>query len=397
MKTTLTPEPQNQLLQMQAVKSLLMLSLVLSLSACGSIQYNGFSNADTIADLFSINGTKDSAIAENDESTQQSKQVAEQQMQQEIENNEAAIAYFSKLDPENGALRDELNVASQTENMPSEKPLVKEKEAAIVAGENVSLNVAQTETPRSEPVDKGLVVTAAEDNSEIEVPADVERVTIFDANSDATQVAGTTDVDENTSLSIAAIEEVNRLTAENPTAAMSNDYQVLPDVQTEAVEISVPNELLLLAGPAEYRPEVSEYGMWEIAQGEDSLYRENCTLASATMQVSFDNYSTQVWLKVVGNDLLVNSTTNIDINKPRVGIKLDNGPVLAFNKKHFNTSAVWSGNLATVLKRYKELSVSLTGNELGGRIQEVTVELDDLKRAYSEYTKCNATTQIGSL
>lgn len=194
-----------------------------------------------------------------------------------------------------------------------------------------------------------------------------------------------------------AIDEINRLTEAQPTAAIAKNYQVLPEVETSFKELSVPNEILLLAPAADYTPKVSEYGMWKIAKGDHSLYRENCTLASTSMQVALDNYSTQIWLNVVGDDLLVNSTTNIDIRKPRVGVKLDNGPLQPFTKKQYATSAVWSGDLKQALQNNKQLSVVIGGDELGNRTKEVAVELVDLKRAYSEYTKCNANTRIGAL
>ena len=110
-----------------------------------------------------------------------------------------------------------------------------------------------------------------------------------------------------------------------------------------------------------------------------------------------DNYSTQVWLTVVGNNLLVNSTTNIDINKPGVGVKFDSGPRQIFNKKYFQTSAVWSGDLQSALKDNQQLNVSLGGNELGLRTQEVVINLKDLEAAYSEYSECNKGLQIVSL
>tara|TARA_R110001592_G_scaffold7126_7_gene40209 strand:+ start:9358 stop:9666 length:309 start_codon:yes stop_codon:yes gene_type:complete len=102
-------------------------------------------------------------------------------------------------------------------------------------------------------------------------------------------------------------------------------------------------------------------------------------------------------LKVVGSDLLVNSTTNIDIGKPRVGIQFDKGSLQRFNKNYFQTSAVWSGDLESLLKNNKQLSISLGGNELGRRTQELAIGLKDFKKAYSEYRKCNRGTQIGSL
>ncbi len=209
--------------------------------------------------------------------------------------------------------------------------------------------------------------------------------------------AETTLVAQNSQEEIQTVEDINRVTKEAPTAAGIPIDKVLSNVKTEVAVIEVPKEILRSAVPAAYPSGLNEYGMWQVAKSKDSLYQEVCSLYSATMQLEVENYYTQVWLKVVGNNLLVNSTTNIDIAKPSVGIQFDNNALQAFNKNHFQTSAVWSGDLETALKNNKQLSISLSGNELGRRTQEVSIGLNDLKKAYSEYRKCNQGTQIGSL
>jgi hypothetical protein len=193
------------------------------------------------------------------------------------------------------------------------------------------------------------------------------------------------------------IESINRLTLQNPTAAGIPVSKVLPEIKKEVAGIELPKEILLLAGPSDYQSDVNEYGMWQLVKNDNNQYQEVCSLSSSTMQVEVENYSTQVWLNVVGSDLLVNSTTNIDIGKSRVGVKFDNGSLQAFKKNYFQTSAVWSGDLDNALKNNKQLSISLGGNELGRRTQELSIGLKDLKKAYSEYLKCNRGTQIGSL
>lgn len=361
-------------------KLLLTFSMIVTLSACSTFRYNGFSDANTIFDVFSFSEEQEGA-SNNEAPTSQTEQTAQakpeiqplqieqpdaQTMQQLAENPPVKTPAIEMESTQTEA-QSEPEIATQDLNAPEPAAQVAKAEATVQADLS---EVTQPQPAQPEATEESVLVSSV------------------------TPPLSETEASQEDS---AAIAEVNQLTQQNPTAAMVSDYKVLPEVSSEVADLSVPNEILLLAASAEYRPEVSEYGMWKIAIGDDSLYRENCTLASASMQVSFDNYSTQVWLKVVGQDLLVNSTTNIDINKPRVGIRLDNGPLQSFSKKHFNTSAVWSGNLKRALQTNKSLSVALSGNELGGRIQEVTVELDDLKRAYLEYTKCNATTQIGSL
>ena len=196
---------------------------------------------------------------------------------------------------------------------------------------------------------------------------------------------------------IGSVEDINRITAETPTAAGIPMEQVLPEVHTNVAELETSTKILRLTNEANYQLDNTDYGMWHLVKSEDSAYKEICSLSSSTMQVELDNYSTQVWLRVVGTGLLVNSTTNIDVHRPRVGIKLDNGSLQPFHKSYFNTSAIWSGDLESILQNNKQLRINLSGNELGGRTQEVAVNLHDLTVAYTEYQKCNNGTQIGSL
>jgi hypothetical protein len=377
----------------QSLRLIMTASLVAAISGCSSIRYNGFSEANTIFDVFSFSDeqseTASETVAVSDEASSETSPTDSASVMQRAPAvpqsalmEQPAADVYEKLAQGEPLQKSETVVENQTETATATTS-ADVKAPLAVATESAKSTEIVTSTETTKPVNNAEPTEADQTLARAELPAQ-------DAVSDAPSKSI---AEQN----MAEVENINRLTEQNPTAAMVSDYKVLPEVSESVAEVSVPNEILLLASAAEYRPEVSEYGMWKIAKGDESLYRENCTLASATMQVSFENYSTQIWLNVVGNDLLVNSTTNIDINRPRVGIKLDNGTLQPFTKKHFSTNAVWAGDLNTALKRNKKLSVVLSGNEIGNRVQEVSVELDDLKRAYSEYTKCNATTQIGSL
>lgn len=206
----------------------------------------------------------------------------------------------------------------------------------------------------------------------------------------------TSETSASTDVALSSVDDVNRLTQSNPTASGISVDKVLPPVNNDVVATALPQKILLLAEPNS-NPNSMDYGMWQLTKNGDSQYQEVCTLSSSTIQIEDENYSTQVWINVVGNDLLVNSTTNLDIKKSNVGLSFDNGAVQKFNKNYFRTSAVWNGNLDSALQNNKQLKIRLGGNELGRRIQEVAISLKDLKRAYTEYRQCNQGTQIGSL
>ena len=192
-------------------------------------------------------------------------------------------------------------------------------------------------------------------------------------------------------------EDINRLTQTNPTAAGISIDAVLPDISKEVVEAPLPKKIQTLAAQSDPQLSNKEFGMWQLVKSDGSQYQEICSLTSSTMQLDNENYTTQVWLSVVGNGLLVNSTTNIDINKAGVGLRFDNGALKTFNKNYFQTSAVWLGDLESTLQNNKQLKIRLGGNELGQNTQEVSLSLKTLKNAYAEYRQCNKGIKIGSL
>ncbi len=379
-----------------AIKLVLGISILAALSACSSIRYNGVTEANTIFDIFSFG---EDAQAEADKKRLSEAAKPAEKTEEELKAVELALQQLraSEAGYSAQAAEDLPKVESTSTTKVVKTDKIKRGDSAsklteiVVKQPEPSVSVERSVSASSEKLQSTPTVQARTTPETVVTSQPAE-----EALSGQPVVAPVAEKASPVSDDEQAIAAINQLTKDNPTAALAKDYKVLPEVSTKA-ELSVPNEILLLASPAEYRPEITEYGMWKIAKDEPSAYREHCTLASATMQVSFDNYSTQVWLKVVGDELLVNATTNIDINRPRVGVKLDNGPLQSFTKKHFQTSAVWSGDLESALNTKKRLSVIIGGNELGARTQEVSVELKDLKRAYAEYRKCNATTQIGSL
>lgn len=280
---------------------------------------------------------------------------------------------------------------------------------SMVSNESVEVELAEQELVEQELVEQEVIeqeLDLAEQElvpeSQVETPKknDLMPKQEFVKSEKPAETAlniDTTLVAEHSQNDLDSIDAINRLTKQNPTAAGIPVSKVIPLIKTDVAEIELPKEILQLASPAESSRGVNEFGMWKMVKSDVTAYQEICSLSSSTMQVEVENYSTQVWLKVVGNDLLVNSTTNIDIEKPRVGIKFDNGTLQAFKKSYFETSAVWTGDIETMLKKNKQLSISLGGNELGMRTQEIAIGLTDLKKAYSEYRKCNSGTQISSL
>ncbi len=164
-----------------------------------------------------------------------------------------------------------------------------------------------------------------------------------------------------------SVSQINSLTNENPTSVGEAKKPYLATQETIKTQ---------------------HFGLWKLTPNWDGEHPGHCGLFTPTMQIDQDNYSTQVWLGVIDDKLLVNTSTNIDINKPGVGIQANDGKLQLFAQNRFANNAVWSGSLANTLKTNNKLNIILGGNELGQGTQEIAINLADLKKAYPRYQKC---------
>jgi len=177
---------------------------------------------------------------------------------------------------------------------------------------------------------------------------------------------------------ISSVEQVNRLIEETPTAAGIES----------AVVLNVPKAKIQPASQVINDSQLIDFGIWKIENNWDDKHPGECRLSTATMQIDQHDFTTQLWLTVVNDKLVVNSTMNIDIKQPGVGIKAGNGALQRFSEKVYSSNAVWSGNLAKTLKSNDQFRIILGGGELGKNTHETSIDLKGLKKGYSAYQAC---------
>jgi len=114
-----------------------------------------------------------------------------------------------------------------------------------------------------------------------------------------------------------------------------------------------------------------------------------CSVASPTFELNSPDYTTQMWLNVFEDHLMVNTTTNIDINMKQVGIKIDNGKLQKFTSKLYASNVVWSADIQTIMKNHKSLKIIIGGDELGRNRQTADVSMAELKALYLANTRCS--------
>lgn len=196
----------------------------------------------------------------------------------------------------------------------------------------------------------------------------------------------------NRALEISSVEDVNRLIEENPTAAGIKTTDVL-DVPKVTEPVTLSNMSTSVKKPSASKVSsaftTSNFGIWTVEKNWDGKHPGVCRISTPTMQIDQHDFTSQLWFSVIDGKLLVNSTTNIDIKQPGVGIKANNGTLKRFAEKVHASNAVWSGNLKKTLKSSDELKIILGGQELGKNTHETSIDLKDLKKGFPEYQKCN--------
>jgi hypothetical protein len=192
-----------------------------------------------------------------------------------------------------------------------------------------------------------------------------------------------------------AIAEVNALTLKFPSAAgsavalakldTSEDIGSEEPVTKMEVNARSDKKVLSFASSAAGASSIS----WRVEKNWDNNHPGECRISTPTIQVNQGDYSAQLWLDVIDGKLIVNTSANIDINLPTVGIAPKNGELIQFATNGFPTSAVWSGDLQKTLAKHKFITISLSGNDTGGNNLVTSLNLDSLKKAYPAYRNCN--------
>ncbi len=167
--------------------------------------------------------------------------------------------------------------------------------------------------------------------------------------------------------SIAGIKKLNQT---QPTAAGTPVTEVLKNAPQLVDSISAIEAA---------DTKTQDFGMWQI--------EPQCRITSPTMEVYQNDYATQFWLDVIDNELIVNSSTNINIKKKGVGVRFNEGELIAFSANRYSNGAKLKGNIGQWLLASNELHIYLGGDEFKGN-QSVTIPLAELKRAYRKLKTC---------
>ncbi|WP_250657204.1 hypothetical protein [Alkalimarinus coralli] len=218
---------------------------------------------------------------------------------------------------------------------------------------------ASVEPPSTEP--EAQITTAATANQAEVSPATADEGVTTDAESplpDSTQPA-------------------NTVAAEALTGSNTHDAGNLQDANSE--------------NPAD-QPVVrssnnlgKSYGIWTLRSADNGF----CKLKTPTLQISNTEYSSQIWMDIEEQQVIVNAYMPLNINHPKTGIQIDNQALLPFAEKVNSTRAIVKGDITSQLSAGKELHIFINGKEVGKQVLQRNVKLTNMNTAISALKSCS--------
>jgi len=252
------------------------------------------------------------------------------------------------------------------------------------SAEQAAINVMRPAAamPRTNPLDAKTRATAKTTTPKTALPTNRQNV-----KKSIPVTATVAKVD--TSIDLPApitVEQINNLIEENPTAAgveaktIASEKTSVPEVATTTPK--APNS------SANKTFDRKAFGIWTIEKSGEGQYAGICRVSTPTRQLDQPDYSTQLWLNIINDELIVNTSTSIDIKQQGVGIKTNSEKLTPFSKNIYADTVVWSGDLDKILKKSNQLDIVIGGSELGKKTIVTSLNLNDLKKAYSAYNNC---------
>ncbi len=92
------------------------------------------------------------------------------------------------------------------------------------------------------------------------------------------------------------------------------------------------------------------YDIWKIRKGQSRLDND-VVITTPTWEMGEPGYNSQIWLTLMDDKLLVNSSSDIYTSDGKAGIRIDNGDLVPFSRIVSNNIGVVDGNWLDALAR----------------------------------------------
>ncbi|OZG70734.1 hypothetical protein BTA51_24420 [Hahella sp. CCB-MM4] len=131
------------------------------------------------------------------------------------------------------------------------------------------------------------------------------------------------------------------------------------------------------------------YGIWELRKvwnGNES----GCRLSTHTIQVDDDRFTSQIWVSVQPQHLILNASSEIHLNASGSGVRLDKGQLIPFTGQAIPSHAVLSDDLINRLAKSQKLHLYVMIGDLQSRVTHTEINLKDLRAAVGAFNKCRS-------
>ncbi|MDX1451221.1 MAG: hypothetical protein R3183_01600 [Oleiphilaceae bacterium] len=98
------------------------------------------------------------------------------------------------------------------------------------------------------------------------------------------------------------------------------------------------------------------HGIWKIKRGE-ALMDKDIVISTPTWEMGKPGYMSQIWVTIMDDKVLINSSSDIDVKQGKTGIRLDDGQLVPFSRIEGNNIGILDGDWLDRLEQGKKLDI----------------------------------------
>ncbi len=98
------------------------------------------------------------------------------------------------------------------------------------------------------------------------------------------------------------------------------------------------------------------HGIWKIKRGE-ALMDKDIVIGTPTWEMGKPGYMSQIWVTVMDDKILINSSSDIDVKAGATGVRFDGGELIPFSRIEGNNIGVLDGDWLNTLQASERLDV----------------------------------------
>jgi hypothetical protein len=129
------------------------------------------------------------------------------------------------------------------------------------------------------------------------------------------------------------------------------------------------------------------YDIWQLKQGVAAL-EKGIVVSTPTWEMGKESYNSQIWVTIMENQILINSSSDINTSAGNLGIKINDGSLIPFTRIEANNIGVIEGQWLDQLEEGGNMDIFLgffPGKIPKSDVFKTDVSLDSLSRVVPTY------------